>query len=67
MNSFALALITASDTPLPPEDYRPAGYVAMVIVGILIVATYFLLRSFIKHAHKAKQPWEGDRNGSGKP
>lgn len=67
MNSLALALIAASDKPLAPEDYRPAGYVAMAIVGILIVATYFLLRSFIKHTHKAKQPWEGDDNGTHRP
>lgn len=60
MNSFAVVLIAASDTPLAPEDYRPAGYVAMAIVGVLIVATYFLLRSFIKHTHRARQPWDGD-------
>lgn len=36
----------------------------MVIVGILIVATYFLLRSFVKHSHRAKQPWDDDDTGT---
>ncbi|MEO6472627.1 MAG: hypothetical protein ABIR57_11680 [Aeromicrobium sp.] len=66
MNSFAFAVIAAStlhtsERPLDPNDVKP-GWVALSIVVILCVATFFLLRSFIKHARKAGEPWEGEQS-----
>ena len=55
--SFAAA--GTRDTPLDPNDVKP-GWVALGIVCILIVATYFLCRSFLSHARKAQKPWEGE-------
>lgn len=59
MNTLALATLVAREKPLDPNDVKP-GYVALLIVILLCVATYFLLRSFVKHTRKASQPWEGD-------
>lgn len=59
MNTLALAALATRDTPLDPNEVKP-GWVALLIVVILIVATYFLLRSFVKHSKKASQPWEGE-------
>ena len=63
MSAYAvLATFAAAgsrDTPLDPNDVKP-GWVALGIVCILIVATYFLCRSFLSHARKAQKPWEGE-------
>lgn len=59
MNTLTLAALATRDTPLDPNDVKP-GWVALLIVIILIVATFFLLRSFMKHTKKAAQPWEGE-------
>lgn len=59
MNTLALATLVAREKPLDPNDVKP-GYLALLIVILLCVATYFLLRSFVKHTRKARQPWEGD-------
>ena len=66
MNSFAFAVLTASEKPLDPNDVKP-GWLALWIVILLCVATFFLLRSFVKHTRKARQPWEGDTDGTKKP
>ena len=64
MHDFLLGIGTA-DVPLTPENVRP-GWLAMLVVGLLIVATVILLRSFLKHFRKASEPWEGEeRDGSG--
>lgn len=54
-----LAAAGTRDTPLDPNDVKP-GWVALGIVVILIIATYFLCRSFMAHARKAQKPWEGE-------
>jgi hypothetical protein len=54
------SLVTA-DVPLTPENVRP-GYLAMLVVGILIVATVILMRSFVKHFRRASEPWEGEED-----
>ena len=63
MSAYALLASFAAagtrDTPLDPNDVKP-GWVALGIVCILIVATYFLCRSFLSHARKAQKPWEGE-------
>lgn len=59
MNSFALAAIATTKTQVDPNDVKP-GWLALSIVIILCVATYFLLRSFVKHSRKANEPWDSD-------
>jgi hypothetical protein len=34
----------------------------MLVVGILIVATVILLRSFLKHFRRASEPWPGEKD-----
>ena len=60
MHGLLLGIATA-DVPLTPENVRP-GWLAMLVVGILIVATVVLLRSFVKHSKRAAQPWEGEKD-----
>ncbi len=64
MHPLALALIAVSEKPLDPNDVKP-GYLALAIVAIMCIATFFLLRSFIKHSKKANQPWESDSADNG--
>lgn len=66
MNALALAVIAAAEKPLDPNDVKP-GYVALSIVILMCVATFFLLRSFVKHSHKADQHWKGDSTGPKTP
>lgn len=58
MQDLALWLVTA-DIPITKDNVRP-GWLAMGIVALLGVAVYLLVRSFIKHAKKAAEPWESD-------
>jgi divalent metal cation (Fe/Co/Zn/Cd) transporter len=58
MNAYAIAAL-AAEPAFSKEDVKP-GWVALGIVAILCVATYFLVRSFIRHAKKAQQPWQGE-------
>jgi RsiW-degrading membrane proteinase PrsW (M82 family) len=53
--------VTTAEVPLTPENVRP-GWLAMLVVGILILATVVLLRSFVKHSKRAAEPWEGERD-----
>jgi hypothetical protein len=32
----------------------------MAVVGVLIVATVLLMRSFVKHSKRAAEPWPGE-------
>ncbi|MCW2830795.1 MAG: hypothetical protein JWP31_1487 [Aeromicrobium sp.] len=57
-------LAAARDTPLDPNDVKP-GWVALGIVVLLIIATYFLAKSFLRHSKKALQPWDGDDADAG--
>ena len=61
-----LLAIATQDVPLTPENVRP-GWIAMLVVGLLILATVFLLRSFVKHARRAKEPWPGDEEDDATP
>ncbi|AWB93102.1 hypothetical protein [Aeromicrobium chenweiae] len=49
---------------LDPNDVKP-GWVALGIVVLLIIATYFLARSFMRHSKKALQPWDQDGSDPG--
>jgi hypothetical protein len=60
MHDLLLGAATA-DVPLTPENVRP-GWLAMLIVGVLILATFLLVRSFLKHARRAAEPWPGEKD-----
>lgn len=66
MNSLAFAVLVASEKPLDPNDVKP-GWVALGIVALMCLATFFLIRSFIRHTRKASEPWEGESTGTNKP
>ncbi len=66
MNTFALAVITASDKPFDPNDVKP-GWVALGIVLLMCLATALLLVSFIKHTRKAREPWESEKRDTPAP
>lgn len=66
MNSLAFAVLVASEKPLDPNDVKP-GWVALGIVALMCLATFFLILSFIRHTRKANQPWEGDSTGTKEP
>ena len=51
--------LAAAEVPLTRDNVRP-GWLAMLVVGILIVATIFLMRSFVTHFRRASEPWEGE-------
>lgn len=53
--------VTTAEVPLTPENVRP-GWLAMLVVGILILATVVLLRSFLKHSKRAAEPWPGEKD-----
>lgn len=54
-----IAALVSAEVPLTPENVKP-GWLALGIVALLCVATYFLARSFLKHAKRAGEPWEGE-------
>jgi hypothetical protein len=58
MHDLLLSLVTA-DVPVDEQHVRP-GWIAMVVVGLLILATVLLLFSFVKHARRAREPWPGE-------
>lgn len=59
MTPYAFAALVSAEKPLTPENVRPGG-LAFLVVVILGVAVFLLARSFLKHAKKAQQPWEGE-------
>ena len=60
MRDHLLGVVTA-EVPLTPENVRP-GWIAMLLVGLLAVALVVLLRSFVKHARRASEPWPGEKD-----
>jgi divalent metal cation (Fe/Co/Zn/Cd) transporter len=59
MNAYAIAALVSAEPAFSKEDVKP-GWVALGIVVLLCVATYFLARSFLRHSKKAQEPWEGE-------
>jgi hypothetical protein len=55
-------LSTAASTPIDWRNAEP-GYTALIVVGLLFLAMVFLVRSFLKHARRAREPWEGEDEG----
>jgi hypothetical protein len=60
MHDLLLALATA-EVPIDQQHVRPGG-IAMLVVGLLILATILLMFSFVKHARRAREPWPGDKD-----
>jgi RsiW-degrading membrane proteinase PrsW (M82 family) len=60
MRDLLLGVVTA-DVPLTPENVRP-GWLAMLVVGLLIVALILLMRSFVKHSKRAAEPWPDEKD-----
>ena len=46
---------------LTRDTVRP-GWTPMPAVALLILATVLLMRSFSKHARKAREPWPGEKD-----
>jgi hypothetical protein len=70
---LSVVLQAAASDPVPSENDVKAGWVALVVVLLLVVAVVFLLRSFVKQLKKvdaADQAGVYDDkadNGSGLP
>ena len=60
MHDLLLGVATA-DVPLTPENVRP-GWIAMLVVALLVVALVLLMRSFVKHSRRAAEPWPGEKD-----
>jgi hypothetical protein len=63
MNVYAIAALAAKEPAFTKDDVKP-GWVALGIVVLLCIATYFLARSFLQHARKASQPWQDEDEGA---
>ena len=55
-------LLSAANPPIDWRNVEP-GFTALILVGVLFVAVALLWRSFLKHAKKAREPWEGEDTG----
>ncbi len=62
---IALLSATLSTGANPPIDWRNTdpGFTALIVVGLLFLAMVFLVRSFLKHARRSREPWEGEDEG----
>jgi len=54
-----IALLSAANTPIDWRNSEP-GFTALIVVGVLFVGVALLWRSFLKHAKRAREPWEGE-------
>lgn len=54
-----ITALVSADVPLTPDNVKP-GWLALGIVALLCLATFFLARSFMKHARRASEPWPGE-------
>jgi hypothetical protein len=54
-----IAALVSADVPLTPDNVKP-GWLALGIVALLCLATFFLARSFMKHTRRASEPWPGE-------
>jgi hypothetical protein len=41
------------------QNSRP-GFAALIVVALLALAVALLLRSFLKHERKAREPWDDE-------
>ncbi len=49
---LSVVLLAAASDPVPSENDVKAGWVALVVVLLLVAAVVFLLRSFVKQLKK---------------
>lgn len=54
-----IELLTATPTPIDWRNGEP-GFTALIVVGVLFLSMALLWRSFLKHAKRAREPWEGE-------
>jgi len=54
-----IQLLTAASPSLDWRHSQP-GYAGLIVVLLLFIAAGFLVRSFLAHARKAREPWEGE-------
>jgi hypothetical protein len=54
-----ITALVSADVPLTPDNVKP-GWLALGIVALLCLATFFLARSFMKHTRRASEPWPGE-------
>ncbi|MEJ7633902.1 hypothetical protein [Aeromicrobium sp.] len=66
MNAYEIAAFVTAEPAFTKEDVKP-GWVALGIVVLLCIATFFLARSFLSHSKKAQQPWEGEDGDASHP
>ena len=59
---LSATLSTASNPPIEWRNAEP-GFTALIVVGLLFLSMFFLARSFLKHARRAREPWEGEDEG----
>ena len=55
-------LLSAAAAPIDWRNAEP-GFTALIVVGLLFLSMVFLVRSFLKHARRAREPWEGEDKG----
>lgn len=58
-----ILLLAAANPPIDWHQTRP-GYAGLIVVLVLFAAMAFLVRSFLKHARKAREPWPGEETDS---
>jgi hypothetical protein len=61
-----ITAFVSADVPLTPENVKP-GWLALGVVAVLCLATFFLARSFMKHARRASEPWPGEERDDRTP
>ena len=54
-----IQLLTADYPPLDWKHGQP-GYLGLIVVLLLFIGAGLLFRSFLKHARRAREPWEGE-------
>ena len=54
-----IQLLTADYPPLDWKHSQP-GYLGLIVVLLLFIGAGLLFRSFLKHARRAREPWEGE-------
>lgn len=58
-----LSTLSASAYPEPIDwKHGQPGFTALIVVGAIVVALAFLVRSMLKHVGRAREPWEGDED-----
>jgi len=57
-----IELLSAANPPVDWGNAQPS-FLGLLVVGVLFATMAFLVRSFLKHARRAREPWEGEDEG----